>query len=74
MLIATDPLAELEAIVQQHKQSIGTLPKAQLDPLDLTGKVAPCCNHDANCTCSPAQFADEFALNKYRLVPSGYQG
>lgn len=67
-------LAELEDIVQNHKNSIGSLPKAQLDPLDLSGKIAPCCNQATNCTCSAAQFLDEFALSKYRLVPSGYQG
>ena len=69
-------LEEFEEIVEAHTKSIGTLPKAQLDPLDLTGKIAPCCNHDDDCTCStaaaPVPSADGTARNKYGPVPSDY--
>lgn len=67
-------LAELDEIVKKHTQSIGTLPKAELDPLDLSGKIAPCCNHDTDCTCSAAApFPYGPALNKYGSVPYEYQ-
>jgi arylsulfatase A len=45
-------LDELDAIIKEHTQSIGTPPKAQLDDMDWTEKVAPCCNHDDDCVCS----------------------
>ncbi len=47
-----DLLSEFKAIVEAHQRSIGTLPPAELDPIDLSAKNAPCCSHATHCTCS----------------------
>ncbi|CAI8031992.1 Arylsulfatase D, partial [Geodia barretti] len=67
----TGLLEELDAIIKEHTQSIGTPPKAQLDDMDWTEKVAPCCNHDDDCVCSTGggpvgiPFVDGMDRNEY---------
>jgi arylsulfatase A-like enzyme len=47
-----DVLARIAEIVAEHEKSVGTLPEAQLDLIDITNKIAPCCNHDDKCVCT----------------------
>ena len=76
----TSLLQQLDQNIQEQTKSIGTLPKAQLDPLDLSGKIAPCCNHDNNCTCSAATtttavpFTDGAAGIEYGPASHYYRG
>ena len=47
-----DLIEEIKNIAENLRKSLEPLPPAQLDPLDLTGKIAPCCNQATDCTCS----------------------
>ena len=41
----------IKGIYEEQEKSVVPLPPSQLDPLDLTGKIAPCCNTQSQCVC-----------------------
>ena len=65
-------IAEFDNIVAEHQKSVGTLPASQLDRIDFTGKVAPCCKQDANCTCSAPDIFNMFSQDKYGPAQDKY--
>ena len=46
----------IKGIAEEHTKSVIPLPKSQLDPLDLTGKIAPCCDPSTECKCKSNKF------------------
>ena len=55
----------IESIAEEHTKSVTLLPKSQLDPLDLTGKIAPCCDPSTECKCGSNKFT--MATNEERM-------
>ena len=53
-------LVEINIIADKHRQSLpNPLPASQLDELDHTNKIDPCCNQATKCVCHD----DEYAIN-----------